>query len=70
MATKIIRKRSPTTANGRLTLNINNEQISIKKPLLFRSWYKVEVKISENVIVEIDPSLSSHTTPLYFSKKV
>ena len=46
--------------NGRLTLNINNEQISIKKPLLFRSWYKVEVKISLSGKVEISQKLVSN----------
>jgi len=46
--------------NGRLTLNINKEQISIKKPLLFRSWYNVEVKISLSGKVTISQKLVSN----------
>ncbi|MDA9234041.1 hypothetical protein N9O80_02300 [Candidatus Pelagibacter sp.] len=44
-------------SNGRLSFEIDKEKISILEPLLFRTWYKVEVKVSLNGKITISQKL-------------
>ena len=44
-------------SNGRTTLCIDKESISIKEPLIFRAWYELEVKISINGKITISQKL-------------
>tara|TARA_B110001452_G_scaffold8023_1_gene7069 strand:+ start:6526 stop:8643 length:2118 start_codon:yes stop_codon:yes gene_type:complete len=44
-------------SDGRTTLCIDKESISIKEPLIFRAWYELEVKISINGKITISQKL-------------